>query len=205
MKPLYFLVPCFISLLFNRANGAYFSTECVSTFLSPETRKRFDICLTEECLIIKDQNPIVFLDQSMNNPEDQRPFLCSNPQGRHPKLRGVFFDIVEKMGPLRNAHCVWAGENCTFDGILNFVNESAIAGYRHRWVASGLLFSHPYRISLHTLPSSSIHEAKLRVFGPPIQPYTPISEAWDTISKPFTIGKFTAKLSPILSLTFVTL
>lgn len=119
---------------------------------------------------------------------DQQPFLCCNPQQLSPRIRGVFLDIAKEMEPLRKSYCVWAGRNCSFDGILNFVNESATAGYDHRWIASGLLFNYPHRTSANTFPSSSIVDDELRILGPPITTSTPIAEAWNTINKPFTLG-----------------
>lgn len=80
--------------------------------------------------------------------------LCKMNAHYHKEFTGAFFDIVREMEPLEDAYCVWAGGNndCSFDGLLTFLNESAVAGNDHRFIAGGMLFVLAYRISRTILP-----------------------------------------------------
>lgn len=103
-------------------------------------------------------------------------------------LRGAFFDILNELEPLRSsADCVWAGPNFTFDGMVNFIDESVKAGDRHRWISGGISMALSYRIGVNTIPSSSIFEDELHIVGPPPSShYTTPADAWAAIWKPFT-------------------
>lgn len=164
--------------------------KCVTAFLTSENRPYFDKCIDNECFVFRTQNPMVFLDKEMNNLKHQRPFLCSDNRKLYSGgLHGVFFDIVNELKPLRNsAYCVWAGANCTFDGIINFIDESVKAGDRHRWISGGISMALSYRIGRNTLPSASIFEGELRIIGPPpSSDYITPSDAWAAVWKPFTL------------------
>lgn len=164
--------------------------DCLSAFFDPENRRYFDKCIDNECFVFRTENPIVFLDKEMKDPKHQRPFLCSEHQKLYSGgLRGAFFDIVNELRPLNDcAYCVWAGHNCTFDGMLHFIDDSVRAGDPHRWISGGILMALSYRISSNTLPSTSILEDELRIIGPPPNSqYTTPADAWKAIWKPFTL------------------
>lgn len=161
--------------------------QCVSSFRSAQYRSRFDICLTTNCFIFRKELPFIGLDDTMKSPEAEMPFLCSEYLKQFSRrLKGIFFLMLMEMQPSEGSYCVWAGNQCSYDGVLNFISSSAEAGDTHRWIAGGLFFVLPYRFSPYTIPSTSIIEDKFRVIGPPVEGYTTPSQAAKTIVKPFT-------------------
>lgn len=102
------------------------------------------------------------------------------------KLSGALFKIIEDIRPLNGAHCVWVGPECSFDGMLDFMKNSAGAGDKHRWIWRSILFVLPYRISQATIPSTSLLEEEIRIIGPPIRDHTTPAEAGQALMKPFT-------------------
>jgi len=183
------IILLFISICcINSVRGS--SNKCVSAFFTSENRKYFDKCIDNECFVFRSQHPAVLIDDEMTDLKHQRPFLCSENRKLYSGgLRGFFFDIINEMKPLRNsAYCVWAGPDCSFDGLLHFMDESANAGDRHRWISGGILMELPYRMKNNTLPSSSIFENELHIIGPPPHSqYTTPMDAWAAIWKPFTL------------------
>lgn len=161
--------------------------DCLSAFSSPRNQRFFDVCLKEDCILFRTEQPFVFLDSKSTDVEHQRPFPCSQYSKQHKgKLDGILFSIINLVKPLENARCVWVGPNCTFDGMLDFIRNSAAAGKSHRFIAGSILFELPYRISVHTIPSSTIFEDQVRIIGPPIEGYNTFREAAVTLRKPFT-------------------
>lgn len=174
--------PCATSV-----HGAFIGTDCIVSFSSPVNRAIFDVCLEKDPLIFREEKPFIFLNESMKNGEYERPFLCSDHLKRVPPFEGTFFDILKEVGgPLGDSYCVYSGSNCTFDGMIDFVNQSALAVHGHRWVVGGLLFVLEKRISTNAIPSIPLIEDELVIIGRPA--HTPFSKALDTVVKPFTFS-----------------
>jgi len=171
------------------ASTVLVTSECVPAFSTPENRQYYDVCKDEDCIIFRTGPPFVFLDPQMKHLEDQRPFLCSEYLKQHNGgLDGVVFKFIERIKPLEDAHCVWAGHDCGFDEMLDFMKKSALQGDQHRWIVGSILFALPYRITNYSLPTLPFYEDQLFIIGPPMQGYTSLKEAWVTLLKPFTFN-----------------
>lgn len=107
--------------------------------------------------------------------------------------------MAKEIEPLRNAYCVYAGPNSSVDSIFNFIEESAKAGYAHRWILSGWYLVLESRISINTIPSQPILEDEPGIFGATTT--GSLSHEWDTLLKPFTFyGWLYIGLSKLVSL-----
>jgi len=165
-------------------------SECLNSFNTH--RRRFDVCLTNECIIFRDELPFVFLDRSMRNPEQEVPFPCIRHKAFYPKLRGAFFDTIRDIPTLYDSYCVWAGPDCSFDGELDFLKATAVGNptntnnATYQFIVGGLLFVLADRLTLNTIPSAALLEDKLHVLGPPREDTASPGEAWNLIWRPFT-------------------
>jgi len=174
-----------------------FRSQCVSSFENNE--QRFDVCLTQPCFIFREEEPVSCCSFAvapnfvltvpkyifLNNKMDEQPFRCARYKEKSSELHGAFFEIIGGMSTLANAHCVYAGRNCTFDGMISFINSSS-AKSNHQWIGGGVLFVLQNRILSGVIPTTSLLEDYLHVVGPPSQKREPIGAAWDLVIKPFT-------------------
>jgi len=178
-------------------------SECLNSFYT--NRSRFDVCLTHECIIFRNEIPFVFMDPSMKNPEHEAPFRCIRHTAEYEKLDGAFFEMVKAINPLLDSYCVWAGPKCTFDGELEFLTKTAVDNPKNNITASyqfmvgGLLFILAGRFSPFTFRSAAFLEDKLQILGPP-QPDTETwSTTWAMFTFPFEYGAWIFILISILA------
>lgn len=159
------------------------NSKCVPDFNS--NPKQYDNCLRKDCFIFRTEKPYVFLDEDLNRTNDQVPFRCVEHKQVWPGLEGVFFDMIRNMPALQDTYCVFAGRNCSFNGMVRFVNSSA-ASRKHRWIAGGVLFVLQDRILPGIIPSTSIIEDYLHIVGPPRKTQESFQEAFNLVLRPFT-------------------
>jgi len=121
----------------------------------------------------------------MNSTAHQDPFPCVRFKEKYPGLGGVFFQMISNSPSLHRSQCVYAGPDCTFDGMVSFVNKSSsISNYQ--WVAAGILFVLEDRILPGVIPSTAILTDHLHVIGPPVQSQESFGDALSLILKPFS-------------------
>jgi len=188
------------------ATTALVSSECVPAFSTPENAPYYDVCKETPCILFRTEEPFVFLDPKMTSLEHQRPFLCSEYLKQHDgQLRGALFKFIQRIKPVKDAYCVWAGpgKDCPFGGMLDFVNKSGRSGYAHRWIVGNCLYSFDYKISNYTIPSLPLYDDRLRIIGPPIKGYSRPSDAWNTLLKVFKRTTWYYIASSLLILLFL--
>lgn len=169
-----------ITLLFQSSSAK----QCVSIFNISQPPSSFDICRTKNCFILRKELPYDILDDAKSTHFHARPFLCSDYGTQFSGgITGAFFDVIVKVPALKDAYCVWGGNDdvCSFNGMLKFLKHSAEEGNEHRWIARGLLFVLEYRISPSTIPSATLIEDQFRIIGPPVESYTTPAQAAETI------------------------
>ena len=97
----------------------------------------------------------------MSSEKHQRLFSCSNYSIVNPGLEGLSFDMLResKSGYSLRA---WAGDNCTFNKIVNLIAEQAKIGYRFSTLAA--MFKTPARAKI-SRPSTPFYEGKIIRIG----------------------------------------
>ena len=137
--------PSFLILLYLTL-GACQSTfpndvSCVSTFSSNPAL--FDESRRKITFVFKFDPPLIIRHEKLAWAKP-RPFPCRDRQRYYPGLNGTFFDVLNRVAeleddradlPIRSALCVYAGDNCTYDGTVRFVDSLLLVDSRAscRW------------------------------------------------------------------------
>lgn len=110
--------------------------QCLPRFQSSEDKSKFDICLSETCVLIIEQPPYVNFDKALQDNRNlsamsQLPFPCRSPDmtGVATHLSGHAIDLMHKT-ELSNQYCVLAGERCSLNGQVDIVTSLADYGYK---------------------------------------------------------------------------
>lgn len=122
------------------------------------------------------------MDPSMLS-QGEKLFSCRNRRRKYPRLRGLFFDIVDAIPALENSLCVYAGNDCTFDGILEFVIEQTKSGYK--FVGGGFLMFLEYRLAPQVQLSAPFLEGNMVIIALRGEPRNSFKSAITTIFEPF--------------------
>lgn len=146
---------------------------CVSTFRTDP--KLFDEARKKITFVFKFDPPHINRNEKLTN-EKSRPFPCRDRERLYPGLRGAFFDILDRVGtlehepaalPIRNALCVYAGDNCTYDGTVRFVNSAFLVGAGHKFVTGSYLNYMPNRELMNVVTSSQTFTNKVLLLHRP--------------------------------------
>ncbi len=132
----------------------------------------------------------------MKTEDSVRLFPCRDRKSEFPGLEGVSFDLMDNL-PLDDALCIYGGPNCTFTGMLEFVRRQR----DHQFVAGGLLFSIPERLTENTRPSAPISEDRIIVIGRR-DSKSSIVQAYTTILRPFQLATWMMLLGILMFFVF---
>ncbi len=159
---------------------------CVSLFrTSPED---FEICKTELCFVIINENPYVFLDPALAAAPSQ-PFLCRDHDILYSKLSGLFFDVLRgvsrRVPEVRESRCIYGGSKCTFDDTVHFVGDVAKNDASYRFVAGGYLVFMEHRRTRYTIHSQPWAFDTMVVLFDPVNGRKSFAKAWTQLLQPF--------------------
>ena len=109
---------------------------CVWLFRrSPED---FEICKTELCFVIINENPYMFLDPALAAAPSQ-PFFYRDHDILYSKLSGLFFDVLRgvsrRVPEVRESRCIYGGSKCICDDTVHFVGYVAKNDVISSWQA----------------------------------------------------------------------
>ncbi len=136
-------------------------TGCLTRFVN--NLHHFEPCLKEVCFLFVDQQPYVRIDPSMADEGDQKLFRCRDHSAHFSLLSGIAFEMHKNLkGP--DHWCVWAGQDCMFNNMVDFVEIQA-ENSKHQFAITGLLLETSVRVSKNLLPSSPIMDSRMIVLG----------------------------------------
>ncbi len=104
---------------------------------------------------------VIFDPRTMKG--DIQPFPCR--ERRKYGVGGIFFEITDALPPLNNSLCLYAGKECTFDGVAAFIEKNASFKMNYRFATSGLTLLTPSRVSQFLFPSAPILDGKVVIVG----------------------------------------
>ncbi len=127
------------------------------------------------------------LDSNMVAHDNQTIFPCRDRRAYFPDLNGIIFIVKEAIVPLHDAWCVYGGNQCTFNGMIDFISQHSTPEARYRFGVTGIAFIMPHRIRSTSKPTVPIMEGKMVIVGP----RSPPSRKRDSLTSmilPFELG-----------------
>lgn len=140
------------------------ASQCVEPY--KEHRDLFEVCRRKQCFVFRRETLAVVLGANMKTKAQVRPFPCTDIPQEFKGLSGPFFEYVKRIPALNESQCIWAGPDCTFNGMVDFVKSVPKAPNREKFIAGGQLFLLRARISNNTAPSASFFEGNMVIVGP---------------------------------------
>lgn len=172
----------FILLLVATLSSAAKFRECLSPYYYD--RDRFRVCKSHVCLLFVAEIPFVFVDKRLHSEDHVQPFRC-NKESSVTGASGPFFEYVKEIKALDNSYCIWAGPECSFDGMVSFVKSVSGKNSSEQFIAGSMLFISTGRISNQSIPSAPFLESDIVVIGPSTRKETTMREAVISVVQPF--------------------
>ncbi len=108
----------------------------------------------------------VLLDPNMVLRYNQTLFRCKDRRFHFPDLKGIIFNVKDAVVPFHNARCIYGGNQCTFDGMVDFISQHSTPESKYRFGVTGIMFIMPHRISRSSKPTVPIMDGKMVIVGP---------------------------------------
>lgn len=134
---------------------------------SPE---EFEVCKTEICWMFCSEIPFVVVPELMERMNNQTPFLCKDAAATFNGLRGIFFQILGQMKGMDSSYCVYAGNQCKFNNLLELAARPLSSTWNYRFGVGGMAFILPSRIQPTLRPVQTILEGKFTLIGKRVNP-----------------------------------
>ncbi|CAN8075781.1 unnamed protein product [Agarophyton chilense] len=165
---------------------------CIATLSDPKYEKRFDVCKSSVCFILKWETPMLQFNRSLTvesaDVKYRLPFRCGESSKWHPSLTGMAIEILLKTSA-REEYCVWAGDpnECTWNGLVEYTDAMADRGYQFTIV--GPMLETPGRMC-HHFTSTAFLDDPMVVVGRNIPHKKGVGEQILQITSPFTFGSW---------------
>lgn len=152
-------------------------------------------CKKQLCYIFLREPPFVILDDVVDADENlvfdpkaspadqlqhQRLFNCSNPHAAFPGLKGIAFNLHASVSD--GALCVWGGDTCTFNNLVDYTNWKAKDDYQ--FGISGLLLETEERHCFHEF-GSPIVDNSMVIIGENSRDNSPSKSSIAQLHEPF--------------------
>ena len=155
---------------------------CVSKF--HEAPRQFDFCTNKLCFVIHPEQPYVFSEPTLLKSTGGIPCNDTN-------FKGLFFDVLKEVSKsvpeVREATCIYVGNDCTFDNTVRFVQDAVKQNASYRFIAGGYLLFLPHRRSDETIQSHPWDSDVLVVLMRPDDASRSFASALKQVIQPFSI------------------
>lgn len=146
------------------ASSGWRGTKCMGRFvMRPQDFKK---CETTTCWLFLQEPPYIVLDERMKTAgiDAEIPFPCASPPSSFSRLHGAAFEIMQ-LTPAKNATCAFAGPECSFNKLVEFIEATSKANPRIKLAMTGLLLETEGRLSIYVVPSISLMQEEMVVIG----------------------------------------
>lgn len=171
--------------------------------------KAYDDCKTNLCFLVLPEPPFVIrndtIEEKLRLEKPVPPIPCKSEE-----FQGIFFDILkrpelkEEHPDIKNAKCIYAGSNCSFDGTICFMQESQKKNTGHRFIAGGFFSFLPNRRTPFTINSAPVVTTSMTLVYNRSRVLNTFNHARHSIFSPFEGGAWgmVALFAVILVLCF---
>ena len=180
--PLFFVIVLSICSLVSSRVSIVPNRGCVSKFY--EAPRQFDFCTNKLCFVILPEQPYVFSEPTLLKSTGGIPCNDTN-------FKGLFFDVLkevsESVPEVREAMCIYGGNDCTFDNNVRFVEDAVKQNASYRFIAGGYFLFLPHRRTDETIQSHPWDFDVLVVVMRPDDASRSFASALEQVIQPFSI------------------
>ncbi len=147
------------------------------------------------------EEQFIILDPEMKLERDQHLFPCKRPRKVFEGLKGFAFRIHQDMD-LDDALCVWAGAECSFNNMVDFVAEHARSSKtnEYQFAITGFVSLLPRRISQYAFPTVSFLESQVFILGRSEKHHSIVSQSFHTVFNAFQLKTWVILIICVASL-----
>lgn len=153
-----FAIPLFIGVAADSRSG-----DCLPRLRTHPAE--FKLCETKLCLMFLFEAPYKLATDPMKKRDNQTLFNCKEREKIFSGLNGVTFQIMDKMKQMDDVYCVYAGNNCTFDGLIDLASTPPSPTWRYRLGVSGMMYVLPHRIRPFLKPLVAMQQSRMALIG----------------------------------------
>lgn len=125
----------------------------------------FKVCETHLCIMFIAETPYTMIPASMRRQDNQKLFKCKDAADIFPGFRGVFLEIVKNLKSLKQVYCVYAGNDCKFNGMVDLASRRPSPTWKYRLGVGGMAFILPHRMRPALRPLGPIMEGTMGLVG----------------------------------------
>lgn len=156
--------PFFLVLLSTGTAAIHASGDCLPRLRTHPVE--FEVCETRLCVLFINARPLISVSKNMAASNNQTIFRCKEREKIFPDLRGIAFSILDKMKQMDDVLCVYAGNQCSFNGILDLASTPPSPTWKYRLGVGGMAIILPGRIRPALKPLIPIIEGSMGLAGP---------------------------------------